>query len=64
MASLQLVKGSYHISFRFNGRRFKRSLKTAEIARADARRIRLEETIGLVETRLFGSLPDQQPPTS
>lgn len=50
MASLQLVSGHYHISFRFAGRRFKRSLKTSRRDEADARRVRLEETIKLVET--------------
>ena len=50
MASLQLVSGHYHICFRFNGHRFKRSLKTARLEHADSRRVRLEETIRLVET--------------
>ena len=50
MASLQVISGHYHICFRFNGRRFKRSLKTSRPDHADARRVRLEETIRLVET--------------
>ncbi|MDA1049739.1 MAG: site-specific integrase [Planctomycetota bacterium] len=50
MASLQLVSDTYYICFRFAGRRFKRSLKTDRVDRADARRVRLEETLRLVET--------------
>lgn len=50
MASLQLVAGNYHICFRFGGHRYKRSLKTSRVDQADARRVRLEETLRLVET--------------
>jgi len=57
MASLQQVAGQYHICFRFNGRRFKRSLKTEHLDKADARRVRLEETIRLVETERL-DIPD------
>lgn len=51
MASLQKVStGHFHISFRMFGKRFKRSLKTRSEKRATTKRIRVEETIELIET--------------
>ena len=51
MAWLQAdPSGNYHISFRFGGQKFKRSLKTKSEQNATARRVRLEETIRLVES--------------
>jgi len=51
MASLQKIStGHYHITFRFAGQRYKRSLKTKRRAEADARRVRLEDTLRLVES--------------
>jgi len=50
MAWLQAdPSGNYHISFRFGGRKFKRSLGTKKEHEATARRVRLEENIRLVE---------------
>ena len=46
MASLQLVSDTYYICVRFAGRRFKRSLKTDRIDRADARCVRLKLVSG------------------
>ena len=42
--------GNYHISFRFGGAKFKRSLKTKSKREADARLHRLDENIRLVES--------------
>ena len=51
MAWLQTdPSGNYHISFRFRGRNFKRSLKTKSEQRANSRLHRLEENIRLVES--------------
>lgn len=53
MAWLQQVpSGCYHISFRFGGRKFKRSLKTKDHRTAKSKQIRLEDTIQLVESGL------------
>lgn len=40
--------GNYHVSFRFGGRKFKRSLKTKRQRIADSKKLRLEENIALV----------------
>ena len=51
MAWLQAdPSGNYHVSFRFGGRKFKRSLRTKDGANAEGRRLRLEENIRLVES--------------
>ena len=51
MASLQKdPSGNYHITFRFGGTRFKRSLKTKNERRAVAASVRLQENIRLVES--------------
>ncbi len=42
--------GHFHIRFRLGERKFKRSLKTKIESEAETRRIRLEETIRLVES--------------
>ena len=51
MAWLQTdPSGNYHVSFRFGGRKFKRSLKTKSEHQANSRLHRLEENIRLVES--------------
>jgi len=50
MASLQLVRDHFHVSFRCAGHRFKRSLKTRNETSALARKARIEETIHLIES--------------
>ena len=51
MAWLQTdPSGNYHISFRFGGRKFKRSLKTKSEHQANSRLHRLIENIRLVES--------------
>ncbi len=58
MASLQQdPSGNYHVTFRFAGSRFKRSLKTDKPKRAQAARTRLEENISLIESGRL-ELPD------
>ncbi len=49
MAWLQQLSGTYHISFRFGGQKFKRSLRTSKPKEAEARLERLKENIRLVE---------------
>ena len=49
--------GNFHISFRFAGRKFKRSLKTKNETEAQTRLHRLEENIRLVESGRL-ELPD------
>ena len=52
MAWLQTdPSGNYHISFRFGGQKFKRSLKTKSERDANGRLLRLEENIRLVVAR-------------
>jgi hypothetical protein len=51
MAWLQAdPSGNFHVSFRFGGRKFKRSLRTTIESEAEGRRLRLEENIRLVES--------------
>ncbi|MEM8671021.1 MAG: site-specific integrase [Planctomycetota bacterium] len=51
MASLQTdPSGNFHITFRFGGTRFKRSLKTKNKRRAQSTCVRLEENIQLIES--------------
>jgi integrase len=51
MAWLELEpSGQFHIRFRIGSRKFKRSLKTKNESEAETRRIRLEETLRLVES--------------
>ena len=50
MASLQKdPSGNFHVTFRFQGTRYKRSLKTKSQKTAQSRRGRLEENISLLE---------------
>ena len=42
--------GQFHVRFRIGSRKFKRSLKTKSESEAETRRVRLEETIRLVES--------------
>ena len=51
MASLECDKasGRYRVRFRYGGRPFKRSLKTTDRREADAVRVRVEETVRLLE---------------
>ena len=48
--------GNFHISFRFGGKKFKRSLRTQNQKQATSRKLRLEETIQLVDSGR-GELP-------
>jgi len=45
----RLSNGKFHVSFRFGGRRFKRSLGIRDSREANSRKVRLEDTIRLVE---------------
>lgn len=45
----QLPSGKFYISFRFGGRKYKRSLGTSDPRQAKSRKVRLEDTIRLVE---------------
>ena len=50
MASIQQdPSGNYHVSFRFGGKRFKRSLKTKIHRKAEAAARHIEENIRLIE---------------
>jgi len=42
--------GNYHISLRFGGRKYKRSLKTKHQKQAQHKQLRLEDTIALIES--------------
>ena len=55
--------GNFHISFRFGGRKFKRSLKTKEEKQAQLKKLRLEETISLVESGRIELPPNVDIPT-
>lgn len=58
MASLlQQPNGSFHITFRFGGTKYKRSLKTKDRLKALAMKARLEDTMDLVERGRI-ELPD------
>jgi len=58
MASLQQdPSGNFHVCFRFNGRRFKRSLRTRLQRKADAAASHIEENIRLIESGRM-DLPD------
>lgn len=46
--------GNYHVSFRFGGRKFKRSLRTKSGPHAEGRRLRLEEWDDDVPSATFG----------
>lgn len=50
--------GIYQVSFRFGGQRYKKSLKTKDEIKAVARKVRIEETIQLVEEGRL-DLPDE-----
>src|SRR5210317_1487887 len=51
MAWLQAgPSGNYHVSFRFGGRKFKRSLRTKSESEAVGTRLRLEENIRFIES--------------
>ena len=55
--------GVYHVAFRFAHRKFKRSLDTKTKRRAEARRLRLEENIGLVKAGRL-EIPDGADPAA
>lgn len=57
MAWLEKKGNTYQILFRFGGQRYKKSLKTKDEKKAEARKIRIEETIQLVEEGRL-TLPD------
>lgn len=64
MASIQQdPSGNFHISFRFGGRKFKRSLKTSVPKQAQLKKLRLEETIALVEAGRIDLPPNSDVPT-
>ena len=46
----QNPSGHFYISFRFAGRKYKRSLKTTERKKANTKKVRLEHTITLIES--------------
>jgi hypothetical protein len=49
----QVPSGFYHISFRFGGRKFKRSLKTKNLRNASSRKVRMEDNIRLLESGII-----------
>ena len=55
--------GNYHISFRFGGRKFKRSLRTSRAKEARSHLDRLEENIRLVEAGRIELAADADIPT-
>lgn len=55
--------GNFHISFRFGGRKFKRSLKTTVPKQAQLKKMRMEETIALVEAGRIVLPPNSDVPT-
>ena len=55
--------GNFHISFRFGGRKFKRSLKTSVAKQAQLKKLRLEETIALLEAGRIDLPPCSDVPT-
>lgn len=55
--------GNFHVSFRFGGRKFKRSLRTSKAKEAKARLERLEENIRLVEAGRIEIAIDADIPT-
>jgi integrase len=57
MPSLEQRNGTYHINFRLNGRRFRRSLRTANERSAQASMARLEDNLRRVELGTL-ELPD------
>ena len=46
----QNPSGHFYISFRFAGRTYRRSLKTTERRQANSKKVRLEDTISLIES--------------
>ena len=57
MPSLEQRNGTYHINFRLNGRRFRRSLRTTNAQTAQASVARLEDNLRRVELGTL-ELPD------
>ncbi len=55
--------GNFHISFRFGGRKFKRSLKTDLERHAKLSKLRLEEMISLIEAGRIELPPNIDIPT-
>ncbi len=55
--------GMYHLVFRLSGERFRRSLRTGDEREAQARLVRVEENIRLVESGRM-TLPEQDDVTS
>ena len=55
--------GHFHVRFRIGTRKFKRSLKTKSESAAETRRVRLEETIRLVESGRLTIPADVDVPT-
>ena len=64
MASIQQdPSGNYHVSFRFGGKRFKRSLKTKIHQKAEAAASHIEENIRLIEAGRMTLPEDADIPT-
>lgn len=64
MAWLQVdPSGNFHLSFRFGGRKYKRSLRTKKERDALARQVRVEENIGLINSGRLSIPPDADIPT-
>lgn len=64
MASVQQdPSGNFHISFRFGGKRFKRSLKTKLLRKAEAAASHVEENIRLIEAGRMELPEDVDVPT-
>ncbi|MEO1619314.1 MAG: hypothetical protein AAFV88_26000 [Planctomycetota bacterium] len=57
MAGIELRNGRYNIILRFGGKRFIRSLKMSDESVALAKKLRVEENIGLIESGRL-SIPD------
>lgn len=57
MAGLELRNGRYNLILRFGGKRIIRSLKTSDESVALAKKLRVEENIGLIESGRL-SIPD------
>lgn len=55
--------GNFHISFRFGGRKYKRSLKTKTRKQAELKKLRLEDTVALIETGRIELPPNCDLPT-
>ena len=53
MASIELRNGNYRIVFRFNGKRFSRSLSTDQESAAISAKMAVEQRIKLIKSKLL-----------